>query len=406
MTSVSRRPDALSVRSLSPARVLGAVIAFTFVFGPAAAGVLGVREKPIENRPLSPAPRIDQGWAAFDAITPWAVDRLPGRARAVRIKANMDYYGYGELPGTQVAQPPGSTGLRSPGGTLSPTVLRGKDRYLFYGQDFTTACGTSTRFARALENVVELGRVIEESGRKVVITVAPNKSSVITSALPRAVPRGRCATDGIRTESRVLDTFADPLFVALRRPLVDLAASGKDAYWRTDTHWTSLGGSLWVTRLAEKLDPSLPSRLRITPITTTKVGDLTALIGMSFTESPDSVRISTGGTVTDTRPTGYDPKKGVRQTATWTTAPATGLVPGRTVLVGDSFTFAILPNLQPLFADGTFDWLASTPNADIVDHIVRSDTVVLEVAERYVVTSVLSNPAFRKKVAARLGVRS
>jgi len=403
-----------SRRRLRLVRALAGIIAVAFVFGPGVAGVLGAREKPIENRALAPAPRVDDGFGAADAVTPWAIDRLPGRSKAIELKGLLDYYGYGDLPGTQVVQPVGAAGAggaqpgpsRNDGASLRPKVVRGKDGYLFYGLDFTSACRGASRFQGAVEGVRDLARIVARSGRKVVFTVVPNKSSVVTDALPRAVPRGSCAKDGISREIDVLDDFSDPLWVPLRAELAALDRSGKDAYWRTDTHWTTLGASVWVNALVERLDPDLASRPTFDPARETLVGDLTSLLGLRFAETPDSVRTATDATVTDTRLPGFDPAKGEQQTSAWTTSPDTGIIAGRTVFVGDSFTRRMLPLVRPLVADGTFAWIGSTPDDEVVTHIAAADTVVIEVVQRNLLTgeSLLTKKSFQRKVARALGV--
>lgn len=401
---------------IRPAQIVVGIVAVAFVFGPGVLGVLGVREKPIENRALSPAPTLDQGFAAFDAVTPWAIDRLPGRAKAIELKGLMDYYGYGDLPGTQVAQPlqvagAGGTADVPPGGgaggsSLTPKVIRGSDGFLFFGTDFVAACEAQSGFATAVKRLQALVDVIERSGRTVVFTVAPDKSSVVRDKVPTAVPRGACARSAIDDQVALMDGMSSPQWMPLREQLTAMHRRGQDAYWKTDTHWTTLGGSVLAEAVADRLLPSGSRGFQITRTTSERVGDLTRMIGLDFTEIAGSVEASTSATVTEVLPPGHDPAKGIRQTAAWTSSPARDLVGGRSVLVGDSFMFETLPLLKPMFADGTFAWIGTTPDDEIVEHIKSSDTVVIEVVQRNLAgkLGLLAKPSFAKKVARALDV--
>ena len=330
--------------------------------------------------------------------------RLPGRARVIEVKANLDYYGYGDLPGTQVAQTTdigaaGAGGSGTGGGeSLTPTVVRGRDGFLFYGTDFAGACARSEQLAAALDDFAAVARIIERSGRRVAFTVAPDKSSVVEDALPRAVPRGACAKDGIRRQNQVLDTFSAPGWIPLRRELVALHESGADVYWRTDTHWTDTGASIYASRVVEAFRPGTP--VDFTRGEEQRVGDLTKLIGLDFSETVRSQRIDTGGTVRRTSAPGPVD----RGLVTWRTTPDDRTVRGRTLLIGDSFTYTVLKHLAPVFADGRFIRVDNSSEDELIDQIVAADNIALERVTRSMTDLVVATPDFRRKLARRLGV--
>jgi alginate O-acetyltransferase complex protein AlgJ len=373
------------------------LVATVFVFGPATALALGVSPRAIENRALSTAPAASDGWDALDGLAPWATDHLPGRATAVQMNAWVDYNLLGQLPAPQQ--------VGTKGAATQPIVVRGTDGYLFYGEDFTSACDTATTYEQSLKSLAELAEVIRASGRRVAFTVAPNKSSVTTKNLPRSMPRGNCAARAIERQNQLLDSMQHPLYVGVRRALADAHASGKQVYWRTDTHWTNLGAAMYAQALAAHLDPALSRRLRLKPERVTKVGDLVKLIGLSSTESVASATLSTGGTVfQDPKTANYDPMRAVYQPEKWITSPGKGLVQGRTLLLGDSFTYFALASLRPMFTHGTFFWSGTVPEGQLISEIKSSDSVVIEVVERYVTGSLYVQPPFQERVSAALGV--
>lgn len=384
-------------------RGVAGLVALLFVFGPALLYVTGERPTAFENRPLAAAPDPDDGWDALDALAPWASDHLPGRERAVRANAWVDYHLLGTLPsaagGTRAAGA-GAVGTTAP----TPQVLRGRDEVLYLGQEFDLACADRGAYRRALAKLSRLARLIEESGRRAVFFVGPNKSSVVAADLPRHLPTGRCAADALPAQNRALDTYRDPRYVATRAPLADLVADGKQPFWRTDTHWSSVGTAVLAEALAEKLDPELADRLEVSTGRRTKTGDLTLLAGLDFDEEAPSADVSTGGEVReDADSDHYDERTPVYGTHRWTTTPATGLVPGRTALVGDSFTYFALGNLRPLFAQGEFYWIGHpvTP-AQVIEGIVASDTVVLEVVQRILTRNLLVSDVFYRDLRTAL----
>ena len=375
-------------------RIAIGLAATAFVFFPAVAWTLGLSPQAIENRKLSPLPDARDGWDAMDAVSPWATDHLPARANAIHANAWLDFNVLGQLPAPQQAD--------SNGTLKAPTVVRGTDGYLFFGQDFTTACDWTPTFEKSLNSLAALAEIIHASGRRVAFSVPPNKSSVATDELPRALPRGSCATNGIERQNQLLDNLQHPLYVGVRKPLAAAHASGKQVFLRTDTHWTTLGGAMYAQALAAKLDPELAKRMRLKPERMTKVGELTRLIGLTSTESLMSEVVSSGSTVIpsprSTAGASYQPES-------WVTRPGASLIPGRTLLLGDSFTaMAGLTSLRPLFAEGRFVLLKGTPNAQLISEIRSADTVVIEVAQRLLPAHLITSMGFQKEVAAALGV--
>ncbi|WP_341350858.1 hypothetical protein [Nocardioides convexus] len=182
----------------------------------------------------------------------------------------------------------------------------------------------------------------------------------------------------------------------MRAPLADMVAAGEQPFWRTDTHWSSVGTAVLARRLAERLDPALAARLEVRKGQRSKTGDLTLLAGLDFDEEAASADVSAGGEVRESAGSDHwDEGTPVYGTHRWTTAPSAGLVPGRTALVGDSFTYFALGNLRPLFAEGEFLWIAHpVAQAQIVAGIVDADTVVLETVQRSLTRSLLVSDTF------------
>lgn len=396
-------------------RAVAALVAFAFVFAAPLLYVSGLRPSAFENRPLVAAPDPASGWKFFDSLAPWASDHLPGRREAVRANSWIDYFVLGTLPRSS-ATLPSTVGARAgqdssrSGNARAPQVVQGRNGYLFLGEDFDSACFAGSAFRRNLHQLAALARVIEASGRQVVFSVAPNKSAVTTDSLPRVTPHGGCAERGLVHQNAVLDAFHAPHWVEVRARLAAAHQAGEQVFWKDDTHWTTVAGEIYARALAGRLDPNLGDRIRTRRTEVSRLGDLFVLAGLTFKERAPGVRLSAGGAVTEL-PGGnhFDPltvKYGVNK---WRTEPSAGLIEGKSLIVGDSFSYYVLGTLRPLFARGTFFWTAhSGDNEALIDQIEQADTVVLELAQRTVRSSgyALVSPAFRAQVAARLGVRA
>src|SRR5580765_941760 len=366
--------------------VLAALVAFGFVFCPAVAHLLGVRPQAIENRPPAPRPDFSTRWAALDNVSAWATDQLPGRAQALHANSWIAYHGLREL--------------------TTDKVVRGDDGYLFLADDWDHACQFKTRYPSYLARILDLAQIIHDSGRRVVFTVAPDKSSVATDQLPGRVPTGGCGRSAIAGEQRVIKSMTSPLHLDILAPLQQAQAKGLQPYWRTDTHWSTVGASIYGQQLYSMLAPQQASSFRATAATATRHGDLFALNGLTSPERAPSREVSVGGTVhLDAFDKTFDGGGEYYGPQHWTVSGPTNALPGRTLLLGDSFTYYGLDALRPLFADGSFYWTHHFSQADTVAQIKASDTVVIEVVERWVGTKTMFvDPKFQRATAKALGV--
>jgi len=368
-------------------RLLVGIVAAVFVFGPVALYVAGVRPVAFENRPLASAPDPGDGWDALNDLPPWAADHVPARKRLVEAGAWLDYFVFGTLPdaapGEKVYAP-----IPGPGGPFvaSPQVVRGGDGYLFFGEDFDASCINPAFFPNDLTGLTELAHSIEATGRRVVFAVAPNKSSVVPAAqLPRFLPHGQCTADGIVHQKAALGAFEDSIFLPLLPVMQAEQAAGRSMYWKSDTHWSPAGSALYAQLLTEKLDPQAARQVHVvTGGEVTRVGDLAALSGLRFTETQPEARVETGARPRWTsRNTEYDTPADRLRPHSWRSAGGAPIT-GRTVIIGDSFTYFALPNLRPLFADAEFFWSGVAKPDAIVAGLAKADTVVIQVVQRYV----------------------
>jgi hypothetical protein len=279
--------------------------------------------------------------------------------------------------------------------TVSSSVVIGRRSEKYYGPDFDLACDYGHAITRGMRSLARLAHIIERSGRTVVFTVAPNKSSVLTGRLdPAQLPHGECDAVGLREQQRVLDRFSDPNYLPLRRAL---RAVDWQTYWKTDLHWTSAGASIFSAALAAKLDPRLGRQQEYVLDTFTGLGGLNALLHDPTEETVLTARSANGVSVTPDE-VAEDAIRDHR----WRSSPARRTWPGRTLLVGDSMLAASWETMRPVFHKGRFMWLGHVETADIATAIARADTVILETIQLFVPVADLVTKQFRRQVRRAL----
>jgi hypothetical protein len=286
----------------------------------------------------------------------------------------------------------------------SPLMVPGNNGTVYFGEEMDIACAVGRHYKESLKALAKLAKLIERSGKKVVFTTAPNKSAVNKHDLPAQLPQQLCDLQGIAAQDHDLDSFKNPDYVQVRRKLEKDSNKGVPNYWHVDTHWTTLASSKYTDALARKLDP------RLARLQSFRSGEETILVDLSFlgyigdTYETQPARFSSTkvhvSPAKGSKP--YDPQHEVDTELAWNTSPAKRTWPGHTTLIGDSFTYRGLNNLMPLFEHGHFLWTGSVPLQKLLDGIVDADTVVLEIVQRYVPFSLLTQPAFYDAVRQAL----
>lgn len=284
---------------------------------------------------------------------------------------------------------------------IAPLVVRGEAGQYYVGQDFDTACENGPRFKRGLERLARLAATIEATGRRVVFSVAPNKSAIDEVDLPADVPHGRCTLRGLAAQNRQLDTFRDPNYLYVRE---HIAKSRVQPYWRTDAHWSTVGASIYAQRLARRLSPRLARQQQYADTERVELGDLFEYLLTPIPERAPARLPANGVTVTEAPDSagGFDPVVPLTFDHSWDARPARKTFPGQTLLVGDSFTYVGLEPLRSLFRHGRFVWIQDATLPLIVQAMKEADTVVLEVVQRFVSRSAIGTVRFRKQVARAL----
>ena len=360
------------------ARIVFAVLAIGFFATPIAARVLGVTAESFENRPFAAPPRVSQGWDAFGQTTRFLTDRMPLRAQAVRANTRIWTDVFGATPryagqatiaedaalpfaGAAEEQPEQSgRPAEAPDAAVAAQVVRGRDGWLYLQAEQDRACAPAVAIPVALRRWSRLVATARSQGRRAVAVVAPDKASVYPEHLPADFPNADCAERGKRELWGLLERSAPRTGVLpLRAALLREKGEGGDLlYMRKDSHWNDAGSLSLVRESLAALGREV--RLEAAEVVDAGegpyTGDLTALLG-----APEN----------DVRP--------LRQLARDPGAPK---VPGRALLVKDSYGEVPTAQLAPYFEDlRTILWVG-TPPERIAREVARADTIVFETVER------------------------
>jgi hypothetical protein len=284
----------------------------------------------------------------------------------------------------------------------APLAVTGRKGWLYFGADFDLACSFGgPKLKKAADQLARVANIIRKSGRRVVWTMAPNKTGPLARYVKtNKYPHANCDKQGLTEQTKLLRTYDAPGYL----PMVDpLATSKHEVYWKTDPHWSTVGGSVYAKEVAQVLNPRLAKLQRSRYGTETGVGSLNLLRGITTPETLErafpATKVRVKPEPSDTPWTGYPE---LTFDHSWDTKPASKTWRGKTLVIGDSFSMFALESLRPLFRHGRWMWFAHVALQDLVKAIKRSDTVVMEVVQLYVPGSILATKNFQVELKRAL----
>jgi alginate O-acetyltransferase complex protein AlgJ len=395
---------------------LSLAVALLFFFGPAVAFMFGDRAHPIENRPLAGMPSLNAGWQIIPRFNAWAIDHLPLRSQAVRADTDLSEAVFHQPPpsssqttsgiGSVAAgnNPPDSGGSKQ-SLSAAPRVIQGKDDWLYLADDFSLVCEPKLSLPAVMDGLQRLRSAIEASGRKLVISVIPDKSTAVPQYLPERFPFKNCSEERRREFWQEIAASKVP-FVDLRGPLADAErAAGHPMYLRLNTHWNMQGAAVWSESVLAALDQTLIQGLAIPgvdePIPSSESkfvagpdievqGDLTVMLGTPQKEPTPRIALRRKGVTVSSHGVALpgnvsppiDAQTAGRPVTTEASTTAAPLYPGHTLILGDSFYNIFGRTLfAPFMSNLTALYVLADP-ARVTQSIIDADTVVLEVVER------------------------
>lgn len=335
-------------------------IALLFFALPIGLRLTGMHAHAFENHAFAPRPTLSAGFDAFPQMTMFFKDRMPGREQAVKANNRISMTAFGTVPSygaPAVAPASAAAPVAPPAG--ADTAVQGRAGWLFLGSELTAGCA-SGRFD-SLDGASTAWRkligAVQARGKRTVFVIAPDKSTIYPEHLPANFATKDCLARDRADLWRRIEASAGRNVLPLRQTLLRAKSEHPEGlYYRTDSHWNPVG-DLYMTRaILSNLSGSVtprPDELRVA--SAKRPGDLSLILGRSDRERVPVISV-------------------VR-------APNAATVPGRALLVGDSFGEEGLKRLRPYFRHLDFmNWTAGP--AAIAARVAAVDIVIMEVVER------------------------
>ena len=266
----------------------------------------------------------------------------------------------------------------------SPTVIRGRDGWLYYADDsalddYISATPMSREELNDWrETVVHTRDTLRAMHIAYVFAVAPDKHVIYPEHMPSSIHR-------LREEYRLqeltdyLRRTTDVTVVDLRQPLLE-AKQREQVYFRTDTHWNDAGAYIGYRELllaARTAIPSLePAPREAFQNTTTQSpgGDIADMLGLrtDMHEIAPVVRPANGWRAHVDEPADLS-NAGFEVGRVVTSIPDPTLP--RLLMIRDSFGSGLIPFLSEHFSRAVYLW---RPDVDMDDVRQERPTLVIQ----------------------------
>lgn len=267
---------------------------------------------------------------------------------------------------------------------MSPnsTTWLGEENEPFFAVDFIYPCrGNSARMYAVHQQLQADAAALESSGKYVVYTVAPDKSSIRDERLGGLRDSLLNCADRVRASFVEWEEGQDFPLITLWDELADADASRErrddGVYYFGDSHWNADGAAVWTRTLLERLvDDGVapPSILDDLDETGTAPGEEVIpdlFRNMGLTETVERVEMVYDRDGVSTKEGTVTTSEGAELPHMLSTSTSAALVEGKTLILGDSFlrTHATT-QLAPFFADVTFGSLADFEDVENYDNVI------------------------------------
>lgn len=239
-------------------------------------------------------------------------------------------------------------------------IISGRDGWLFYKSQFADGACLDKRTAQRLANAIATTSSMALSiGIPVTISMSPDKSVIYPEKVhPRAAYLSACKDKSSETLRDALASRV-PAFIDHKQPIVENRSRhpSEDLYYQTGTHWNALGSYYALRQLSAQLlrqdEESFPVPLLSEASGKTQHNtDMAEILGLEKTE----------------------PKVRIIASQLEAIGSALKLLPGRTVIVHDSFYGST--KISRFFKSGhSVVGAVRQQNATLLKHLAKEENV-------------------------------
>ena len=340
------------------------------VSAPSIVFVFGGRSENIENRNPARFRALEDGWNSVNSFGKFISDKNPLREWAIRLDARIDQNLFKEDP--------------SFGGQANPRVIEGSGGVLFLSDAIDNACAPHDSPENSATQLSKLAKKMLQIGKRPLIMVAPDKSSLHSDLLPFSRTDRPCFMDYVDRLNASLSARDIPGFIDLTSLLTSGIKRSKEfLYLKKDSHWDSAGSLVAVSAAVDYLSPGLRKEKDVHFDGLGEyTGDLTGMRGLPEVDLYPIYSVDRGGEIVvvshEIFP-GYETKLNGRLIQS---SSSLKLIKGKTLFLYDSYGLAALPQITPYFEDITMYLLANFDAVVVKSLIEKADTVWIMTVER------------------------
>jgi hypothetical protein len=348
------------------------VIAWVLAFlcAPGIAGLLGVRASAFENRALAPFPEWSaRSWLdaeAYAALSAWLSDRLPLRAEGVAADAWIDLVLLGDSP--------------------SDEVLVGSDGELFLTGSLVWSCMWAAEPERIVAILDRIGAALAGRGAQLYVVFSPSKAFLEADRLPARGRRLNGCVGERRAALRERLARAPGLhFVDVWSAFEAEREAGERLFPQRGRHWDSHAAVVQTRETVRALDPRLwDPRFVVEDAPQRSMSELPLrFMNLRIPQLSSVHAIEREGVDVVAENSRFSPRSTYEMSHTRARSSGPALLPGRTVVVWDSFIAPAVEWLAQFFERATFvhwDEFGYRP-WDAARLLQGADRVVLQVVE-------------------------
>jgi hypothetical protein len=339
----------------------------TVILIPLLAGVVtGASEVETNSGTEFPSPELRLDYAGD--LSEWLGERAATKNLAIRVDSWIDRNIFRERPSA---------------GAESPRVTYGLSGVMFISDAFNEACNPHILTDDLIDRIHRLEQVIHDSGRDFHLLVSPDKSTILTSYLPEQFPLRSCFEEYNSDFWARLRGADIQGFIDLNAALTDARDTRRELLFkRRDTHWDDAGAVVASEALVNSVVPGLWDESAVTLNGLAEYfGDLNVLAGEALVDTAPSYSVTRPGVV-QTSVILIDQLEHGRNRQVIHQAQASELIPGRTLILGDSFSESAEPFFAPYFEDLTLMRLVDFSVPRFIELIASADRIIFWSVER------------------------
>ena len=319
--------------------------------------VTGARPEPNQNRPPTPLPEITVEGVLDREVTP-QVDAYLEDALII-------------APGAVAAEAWTDVAL---GDSPSEEVTLGSHGWLYYTFSLSRPCLTPEDLASFTHTIERAERAVTATGRQLIVAIAPDKATIIPDFLPEI---DTCVHE---TAQQLHDLDGPESLLTVWDEMRTARARERPIYFRLDTHWTNEGAGVMAQSIVERIVPDGWQPDAVTPTASVDhEGDLTVLLGLPSTEPAEELEtvLPDSEQLRDVRPLltaagiEYDKVVAVDFSGTGDL-----IVPDHTLVMHDSYGWALTPMLAPYFGSASFVAETDPAAGHMRDDLARAELIV------------------------------